>query len=221
MIEPVPEDNKASMVEAWAKGWAIARGVSPPVRDHEGFRTDPGWPDQVRRYVFAEINEGFKALAREIHDPWIFLKVCATAELVREWLPERWVIESPRFMMICFKPMHQLPISLPVGYTLRVEEGPAISVVSVVHDNVIVAIGRVVVVDDHAIYDRIETIPEHRRLGLASLVMLELEAMASARGGRKGILVATTEGKKLYEALGWDMYSAYTTAVIRGQEEHP
>lgn len=221
MNEFVPDNSKASMVEAWAKGWAITRGVSPPVREHEGFRIDPGWPDQLRRYVFAELNEGFKTLAREISDPWIFLKVCAAPERVKEWLPERWNIESPRFMMICLKPMHRLQTPLPAGYTLRVEKSPAVSVASVIHNKAIVAIGRAVVVDGYVIYDRIETIPEHRRLGLATLVMVELEAIASAQGGTKGVLVATSEGKSLYEKLGWEMYSVYTTAVIRAKEEHP
>ncbi len=219
MNEFVPDNGKATMVEAWAKGWAIARGVALPVRDHEGFRIDPGWPEQLRRYVFADINEGFKSLAREISEPWIFLKVCAAPERVKEWLPPPWMIESPRFMMSCFKPMHRLPISLPAGYTLHVEKGPAVSIVTVIHDKAVVAIGRVVVVGAYVIYDRIETMPEHRRKGLATLVMLELETIALAQGGTKGVLVATAEGKKLYEALGWETYTEYTTAVIRGQED--
>lgn len=221
MNEFVPDSINATMVEAWAKGWAIARGVAPPVRDHDAFRTDPGWPDQLRRYVFTELNEGFKTLARKIRDPWIFLKICATPERVKEWLPERWSMESARYMMICFKPMHQLQIHLPAGYTFRVEKNPAVSVVSVVHHHAMVASGRVVVIDGYVIYDRIATIAEHRRQGLATLVMLELEAIASAQGGTKGVLVATAEGKRLYETLGWEVYSAYTTAVIRGPEECP
>lgn len=214
MNEPIPEESKAAMVEAWAKGWAIARGVAPPVRDYESLRIDPGWPDQVRRYIFTEINEGFKAVAREIRDPWIFLKVCTTPECVKDFLPAPWVIQEPRFMMTCFKPMQQLKISLPEGYCLSIEKNQAVSIVRVMQKEEIVAIGRLVVVDDYAIYDRIETLAEHRRLGLASLVMLELEKLAVVQRGVKGILVATAEGKSLYETLGWEMYSAYTTAVI-------
>jgi predicted GNAT family acetyltransferase len=123
-------------------------------------------------------------------------------------------------MMICFKPMHRLQIPLPVGYALRVEKDQAVSVVRVIHDHVIVAIGRVVLVDGYIIYDRIETSAEHRRKGLATIIMLELEAMALAQGGTKGVLVATTEGKNLYEKLGWEMYTEYTTAVIPGPEGH-
>lgn len=206
--------DKAKILEAWTKGWALARGVAPPVFEHEGFRSDPDWPEQKRRYVFEEPNAGFKALAREITDPHIFLKVCAAPEQVEEWLPPRWVIQSPRFLMTCFKPMHRIQRSLPAGYTLHVEKQEAVSVVSVLHDHTTVAIGRMVVVEEYAIYDRIETIPEHRRLGLASAVVLKLEALAMEQGGSKGLLVATDEGKALYESLGWTSYSPYTTALI-------
>jgi len=216
MNESIPDGSNASIIEAWAKGWAIARDVLPPVIDHEGFRIDPGWPDQLRRYVFAEPNAGFKALAREIHEPRIFLKVCAAPELIKKYLPAPWVIQEPRFMMICFKPMHRRQTSLPAGYTIHVEKDPGVSVVRVIQDNATVSVGRVLVVDGYVIYDRIETHPEHRRLGLATHVMLELEAIASAGGGTKGVLVATADGKNLYEKLGWEVYSDYTTAVIPG-----
>lgn len=208
--------DKVKILEAWTKGWALARGVAPPVREREGFRTDPDWPEQKRRYVFEEPNAGFKALAHEITDPHIFLKVCAAPEQVKKWLPSRWVIQSPRFLMTCFKPMHKAPGPLPEGYTLHVEKQEAVSVVSILHHNTTVAIGRMVVVGEYTIYDRIETIPEHRRLGLASMVMLKLEELAMDQGGRKGLLVATDEGKRLYENLGWTNYSPYTTAVIPG-----
>lgn len=220
MDEAGSDNSKAGMVEAWAKGWAMARGVSAPVRDHGAFRIDPGWPDQVRRYVFAELNEGFKTLCREIHDPWVFLKICAAPERVKAWLPEPWVIESPRFMMICAKPMHPLRPLLPGGYRLEIEKCPAVSVIRIMQNEELASIGRVVVVDGYAIYDRIETIAEHRRLGLATRVMTELEAIALEQGGTKGVLVATAEGKNLYETLGWEVYCDYTTAVIRGQAGH-
>lgn len=219
MDEIYSGNSKARIVEAWAKGWAIARSVTPPVREYEGFRIDPGWPDQLRRYIFAEPNAGFKALAREIHEPWIFLKVCAARESVEEWLPASWTIRELRFMMLCFKPMRRRHSSLPGAYALSVEENPLVSVVRVMHKSEVAAIGRVAVVDAYAIYDRIETLPQHRRLGLASHVMLELEAIAAKQGGTKGVLVATAEGKNLYEKLGWETYSDYTTAVIPGNEE--
>src|SRR3546814_2967867 len=58
---------------------------------------------------------------------------------------------------------------------------------------------RVVVVDGFAIYDRIETRPEHRGRGLARAVMMKLEAIGREKGAVRGVLVATPDGRALYE----------------------
>src|SRR3546814_7066017 len=76
-------------------------------------------------------------------------------------------------------------------------------------------IGRVVVVDGFAIYDRIETRPEHRGRGLARAVMMKLEAIGREKGAVRGVLVATPDGRALYEGLGWELHSPYTRS-----EEH-
>lgn len=59
------------------------------------------------------------------------------------------------------------------------------------------------VVGTDAIADRIETVPEHRRRGLGSVVMSSLVENAMAHGATTGILVATADGQQLYSALGW------------------
>jgi hypothetical protein len=87
MNEFVPDNSKDQMVEAWVKGWTITRGLAPPLKDHGGYRIDLGWPKQLRRHIFTELNAGFKTLVSEIRDPWIFLKVCAAPELVKACLP--------------------------------------------------------------------------------------------------------------------------------------
>jgi len=54
-----------------------------------------------------------------------------------------------------------------------------------------------------AIADRIETMPAHRRKGLASAVMGALAGSAVDRGAEHGILVASEAGQRLYATLGW------------------
>jgi hypothetical protein len=46
--------------------------------------------------------------------------------------------------------------------------------------------------------------------------MKALEAIARKAGATQGVLVATSDGRALYEALGWQLHSLYTTAVIPG-----
>lgn len=117
-------------------------------------------------------------------------------------LPARWSIQRPGFLMTCAEPMTGDSV-LPEGYTLDRAGEEA-------------AIGHVVVVDGFAIYDRIETRPEHRRRGLTRVVMKLLGAIGEAHGARCGVLVAMPDGRVLYESLGWELHSPYITAVIPG-----
>jgi GNAT superfamily N-acetyltransferase len=150
-------------------------------------------------------------------EPWIFLKVCAAPEVMQMFLPPRWIIQPLGFMMISTAEDREQDVSLSNAYTLDLTEAPTVTVAKVLRANrEIASIGRVVFVDEFAIYDRIETHNDHRRRGLASAVMSSLQSVALARGNTRGVLVATADGRALYETLGWRLHSLYTTAVIPG-----
>ncbi|ANE52009.1 GNAT family N-acetyltransferase [Flavisolibacter tropicus] len=203
------------IVETWAKGWSLAREVSLPVKEKDGWRVDVGWPQQRVRYVFPHLSNTFQQLAETISEPWHFLKVCAPPEAVETLLPARWRIQPLRFMMTCFKPMSSTKAGLPKGYRLELEKNIPVPIAKVIsEDGEIAAIGRVALVNDFIIYDRIETHPAHRHRGLGSTIMKALETIGFEQGGTKGVLVATPDGKALYESLGWQLYTLYTTAVI-------
>lgn len=203
------------LVKTWLTGWSLSRSLPVPVDDHGGFRVDVGWPDQQVRYVFADPAEGFKYLATTISDPWIYLKACASPAVVRALLPARWVIESPAFMMTCDGSMTGPSPALPAGYQLDIDRRTSVPVVKVLtaHGQE-AAIGRIVLVNDFAIYDRIATHPEHQRRGIGTVIMKALEDIATENDITRGVLVATSAGRALYETLGWQLYSPYTTAVI-------
>lgn len=205
------------IVETWVKGWSLAREVSPPVKEGDGFRVDVGWPQQLVRYVFSHASKTFLHLAETIYEPWHFIKVCAPPESISNLLPTRWVIQPVGFMMTCIKAMPTPKTSLPNGYQLKFERDQPVTVAKILStDGEVAAIGRVVFVDDFAIYDRVEAHLDHRRLGLGSAVMKALETISIDHNKSKGVLVATAQGKALYETLGWQQYSLYTTAVIPG-----
>jgi GNAT superfamily N-acetyltransferase len=205
------------VVEAWVNGWALARETPLPVRDKGGFRVDVGWPQQRVRYVFPRVVAGVQQLANTIVDPWIFLKVCAPPEAMRGILTPRWVIQPPGFMMTCFGPMGASGASLPEGYTLDLREDLPVPLARVLtaHGEV-AATGRIALAADFVIYDRIETHPDHRRRGRGRSLMKALEEIGRGRGKTQGLLVATANGRALYEALGWRIHSMYATAVIPG-----
>ncbi len=203
------------ILATWVKGWTIARETTPPVADHGGLRVDVGWPAQKVRYVFPALSPAISELASTIDEPWVFLKACTTADALQPLLPARWIIQRPGFLMV--RPRPRISESaLPEGYMLEVATGTITIVRVLAPDRIVAATGHMVVVDGFVIYDRIETHPEHRRRGLARVVMKLLEVIGEAYGARLGVLVATPDGRALYESLGWELYAPYTTAVIPG-----
>ena len=107
--------------------------------------------------------------------------------------------------------------SLPDNYKVDVEKYNATTVVKVLtKDGELASVGRLVIVDDLAVYDRISTEENHKRKGLATYLMAELEKVALSHNINTNFLVATEQGRKLYQALGWKVCSPYTTIVIPG-----
>ncbi|ULT26006.1 GNAT family N-acetyltransferase [Sphingobacterium sp. E70] len=81
-------------------------------------------------------------------------------------------------------------------------------------DGELASIGRLVIVDDLAVYDRISTEENHKRKGLATFLIKELEQIALSKNVHRNFLVATEQGKLLYQSLGWKICSLYTSVVI-------
>jgi GNAT superfamily N-acetyltransferase len=106
-------------------------------------------------------------------------------------------------------------VSLQDHYRVELSQYNSTFVVKILTKNGdLASMGRIVFVDDLAVYDRISTENNHRRKGLATFLMKELEKIAISKGISNNFLVATEEGKTLYESLGWELYSLYTSIVI-------
>ena len=65
-----------------------------------------------------------------------------------------------------------------------------------------------------AVFDQIVTDEGHRRLGLGTVVMVKLDALAEKSGVTERLLVATEAGRALYERLGWSVLAPWSTAVL-------
>ncbi len=101
------------------------------------------------------------------------------------------------------------------GYHLDFSEYKTAFVVKIVTENGEQAsIGRVSLIDDVAVYDRIITEVEHQRKRLVSFLLKELEKIALAKGFSNNLLVAAEEGKLLYENLGWEVYALHSSIII-------
>lgn len=202
------------IVGKWLKAWSLSRDLPLPTQYKSGFKVDVGYEKQKARYVFTELNDDFFALAESINEPWIYLKVCASPSELKS-LPERWSIQPQGYMMECFPSMNIPDIILHENYQLEYDHYDSTFVVKIVtKDGKLASVGRVVIVDDLAVYDRISTEENHKRKGLATFLMKELEKIALSQNVSNHFLVATEQGKSLYESLGWELYSLYTSIVI-------
>lgn len=211
MENPISKD----IIAKWLKAWSLSRELSLPVQYKSGFKVDVGFENQKSRYVFTELNEDFIQLSKQINEPWIFLKVCASAKEIESKVLNTWKIQPQGYMMCCFHPMNIARTKLNEAYKLEFENYNSTVVVRIVTKiGELASEGRVVIIDDLAIYDRIKTENTHKRKGLATFLMKELENIALSKGVFKNFLVATEEGKSLYETLGWDLYCLYTSIVL-------
>ncbi|WP_461187758.1 GNAT family N-acetyltransferase [Arthrobacter sp. Z4-13] len=71
----------------------------------------------------------------------------------------------------------------------------------------VAASGRVFVVGDTAVFDKIITEPGFQRRGLGSFIMRALAAQAFEHDVQTGLLLASLDGQKLYSHLGWTTVS--------------
>ena len=213
MIQCISSD----LLERWLRAWSLSRKLPLPIKFKSGYKVDVGDDKQKARYVFTEPNEDYLQLTKTIMETWVFLKVCACAEDLMDVIPDHWVVQPQGYMMSCSSPMTIPKISLPDSYKADVEKYNATTVVRVLtKDGELASVGRLVIVDDLAVYDRISTEENHKRKGLATYLMAELEKVALSHNINTNFLVATEQGRKLYQALGWKVCSPYTTIVIPG-----
>ncbi|PQA92002.1 GNAT family N-acetyltransferase [Chryseobacterium shigense] len=205
------------VVEKWLKAWSLSRKLPLPVRYQSGFKVEVGEEKQKMRYVFSEVNNDFLELSNQIDDSWIYLKVCASPDEVTKVVSEKWILQPPGYMMCCFGPMKNAVTDLCKGYRIESEEYNSTTVIKIITESGEQAsIGRIVLVDDLAVYDRIVTEENHRKKGLATFLMRELEKIALSKDISNNFLVATEQGRTLYQSIGWELYSNYTSIVIPG-----
>lgn len=91
----------------------------------------------------------------------------------------------------------------PENFTIEREENEGWTLFTVMEGDNIAARGRMAVVDEFCILDRIFTSPDYRRMGLGTFVTRALLAIGHEHDVAEGLLVATADGVELYEFLGW------------------
>lgn len=203
------------VVEKWLKAWSLSRGLACPVQYKSGFKVHVHDEKQKIRYVFPKLDDNFIQLLNDVDEPHVFLKVCTGPGELKNVIPRKWMFQPQGYMMACRAMINAGNASLDRAYKLESAQNNSVFTIRILtQTGELAASGHLVLVDGLAVYDRIKTESKHRRKGLAMYLMKELEKIALSKGVFNNFLVATEEGKSLYEFLGWQLYSLYTTIVI-------
>ena len=208
------------LLRTWITGWSACRGYEP---HDDGRTTSVLLTDQQNRtehFLFEPTDELLLDVASELRqDPLRVLTVVtnrmqalidATAPLGTR------VTDRRQSLMRVDMDGQDVEDPRPPGdgFALeRTREGSCRRV-TVHADGVLAARGSVSVVGEYAVYDRIVTEERFRRRGLASYVMRDLTAAVMEDDVTSGLLMASADGRALYEFLGWQHLA--DVFVIRG-----
>lgn len=196
----------------WVAARSVARLLPAPVADRGAWRVETGSATETRRYFYARPVVDIRALAAEIDTPLIFLKLADSADVMASLLPAGWQTIGDTWMMSGPRP----PMPRPdPSYRIEATGDVARAEVTIRdRDGALAARGYGASVGGVFAYDRIVTEDAHRRRGLGRVVMAALGAFAEP--GAVHVLAATAMGRPLYESIGWQVRSDYTTAVRTG-----
>lgn len=201
----------------WTRAWAISRDRPAALPALGGWFTYVDLPDQISRYVFPVLDPArLRALGSAIREPFVLIKVPVNAEAVQAALGREWLAEQTGWFMR--SELVDEPVAERDGFRIDVTDGPTRQYDMTASDGTIAARARLTVLEGRAIVDGVDTEPSFRRQGLATALMRRLGADARAAGATIGLLTSTHAGKIVYERLGWDVLSPWTTAQLKAAQ---
>jgi GNAT superfamily N-acetyltransferase len=203
----------AELLEGWLRGRSIGRNLPQPVPDRGGLRVDTAMPEELRRYVFAGPTPAITQLAQEIHEPYVFIKMCGPGARLQSLVPDRWQLQPTGYLMTREAGRNPVP-SLPPGYWLQVQTESGVTTARIfADDDTLAASGYAAEYEGVFVFDRIITAPAHQHQGLGAAIMAALGTAQQSQAARR-VLVATEAGRGLYSKLGWSVHSHFSTVTI-------
>lgn len=194
------------LVDRWIAAWTQTRGLTSSVVD--------GWPlvrvgSRTRETELICVDPGPAAFAHLLRhvagDPRAMLTVIADDAAPYDEVPLPAGVRVDRddeiLMVTDFVPVPASPID--GRFSPRWDTIEHLATYALECDGRIAAEGTIGIHGADATFDAVETLPEFQRLGLGRHVMTALTAYALERGAHHGVLAATSQGRRLYQALGW------------------
>ena len=197
----------------WVAARSVARGLPAPVADRGGWRVDTRSDVEDCRWVFPQVTEELSELGAAIARPKKLIKLCGSVDQLTGALPAGWDVSATGAFMR-FSGAFDRPDLRP-GYLLECEQNGDVAYARILYQGQVVATGYGAATDRAFVFDRILVDPAHRRRGLASALVAAL-SRGALRDRHSVLLVASVMGVPLYERLGWDILSPYSTAEFVG-----
>lgn len=211
-------DLPSALLDAWVRAWSISRGTAEPAPVPDGWRVDVGLSGHRFRYVLHEPSDDRLArLGRDEGSPGAWVKIVGDPDRLHRALPSQWEpAETGHVMTIRLDAAPE--VFPPAPYTLRRSESDGVLTAEVLDaEGRLAASAKLITVGTIAMFDQVETVPEHRRRGLGRLVMRVLAGHARDLGADTGLLAATDEGRHLYSSLGWTVRALLPAARVPEQ----
>ncbi len=198
----------------WAFGYCAARGYAQPVAatNPQALWFDAGKPDQIGRFILGGASGEAAAAFAAVDAPHIYVDFAAPRETILPHVPPGWQPRDPMWLMAARPDM---PPARPTpDFTIELDEGAdRFEAIARHADGALAARGVLGIHGTTAVYDQIVTEAQFGRRGLGSAIMAELGRCAVRRGATECLLVATSDGKALYERLGWTLRSDIVSAI--------
>ena len=203
------------IARAWVEGWTVSRRTPKPVDAPWGLSIAVGLPTQTVRHVLLDADvETVRGLIAATTEPATWIKAFLDPDVMEPWFPSAWEPDSPGFLMTV--DLRSSAVRMPDGYSATVETADGVTCVRILAaDGELAARGQIGLTGTACVFDQIVTEEAYQRLGLGTAVMGTLTDAAVENGVTTGILGASTQGRALYETLGWKVLAPLTGFIHR------
>ncbi len=203
----------------WAFGYCAARGYAEPVAaaTPPTLWFDVGKPDQSGRFILGDVSgETAAAAFAAVDAPHIYVDIAAPRAAILPHIPSGWQPRDPMWLMAAGTDVPVPATSPDIGpdFAIAIDESAhRFEAIARHADGSLAARGVLGLHGAVAVYDQIVTEAQFGRRGLGSAIMAELGRLAARRGVTTRLLVATADGKALYERLGWSLRSDIVSVI--------
>lgn len=200
----------------WASGYCAARRYAEPVATATppALWFDVGKPDQAGRFILGGVSGEVAAAAfAAVDSPHIYVDIAAPRAAILPHIPPHWQARDAMWLMAAGS--NAPPVSsLAPDFAIEIDESARrFEAVARHADGSLAARGVLGLHGTTAVYDQIVTEPQFARRGLGSAIMASLGRCAVRRGVTESLLVATADGRALYERLGWSLRSDIVSVI--------